>query len=450
MEPFRHHVFVCTQQKPEGVTACAASGSFALLETLGKALQEEGLDDEVQVTTCGCMGLCDEGPVMVVYPEGTWYRKLQPGDVGEIARTHLKNGKVVERLEWKDASAMKTLALDHRDKYRAMVKARDQAGTLPDDLNELIRGYMPSRVVLTALELDVFTAVGSGATAETVAAKLKASPRGAETLLNALASLGLLKKSDGRFECTPASARFFSAGSKDNAQPGLLHTANIWHRWSNLTESVRTGTAVEIEPRSEEHTHNFIAAMHRNASERARLVIKSVGTDGVGRILDLGGGSGAYSIAFAKAAPSVEAVILDVPEVVGLTKDYVERAGVASQVKIRPGDMLASPLESGYDLVMLNAICHMFSPVQNRALLKRAFGALAPGGRLVIQDFILNSDKTAPRHAALFAINMLVGTKEGSSYSEPEYSEWLSEAGFSKVERVRLPGPSDLLVGRKD
>jgi (2Fe-2S) ferredoxin len=168
MEPFRHHVFVCTQQKPEGVTACAASGSFALLETLGKALQEEGLDDEVQVTTCGCMGLCDEGPVMVVYPEGTWYRKLQPGDIGEIARTHLKKGKVVERLEWKDASAMKTLALDHRDKYRAMVKTRDQAGTLPDDLNELIRGYMPSRVVLTALELDVFTAVGSGATAETV------------------------------------------------------------------------------------------------------------------------------------------------------------------------------------------------------------------------------------------------------------------------------------------
>jgi predicted O-methyltransferase YrrM len=190
--------------------------------------------------------------------------------------------------------------------------------------------------------------------------------------------------------------------------------------------------------------------MHRNASERARLVIKSVGTDGVRRILDLGGGSGAYSIAFAKAAPSVEAVILDVPEVVGLTKDYVERAGVASQVKIRPGDMLASPLDSGYDLVMLNAICHMFSPVQNRALLKRAFGALAPGGRLVIQDFILNPDKTAPRHAALFAINMLVGTKEGSSYSEPEYSEWLSEAGFSKVERVRLPGPSDLMVGRKD
>jgi (2Fe-2S) ferredoxin/predicted O-methyltransferase YrrM len=449
MEPFRNHVFVCTQQKGEGVTSCAASGSFVLLEALGKALQAEGLDDEVQVTTCGCMGLCDEGPVMVVYPEGVWYRKLQPADVTEVVGSHLKNGNKVERLEWCDAAAMKTLAIDHRDKYRAMLKARDAAGTLPDDLNDVVRGYMPSRVVLTALELDVFSAVGDGATTADVAGKLKTNERATEALLNAVASLGLLKKIDGRFQCTTATARFFSAGSRDNAQPGLMHTANIWHGWSNLTDIVKSGT-VTRGARSAEGTKDFIAAMHRNASERARLVLKSVGTEGVRRILDLGGGSGAYSIAFAKASPAIEAVILDVPEVVGLTKDYIERAVVASQVKIRPGDMLTSPLDGDYDLVMLNAICHMFSPAQNRAVVKRAFGALAPGGRLVIQDFILNPDKTSPRQAALFAINMLVGTKEGSSYSEPEYAAWLREAGFAHVERVRLPGPSDLMIGRKD
>jgi predicted O-methyltransferase YrrM len=258
----------------------------------------------------------------------------------------------------------------------------------------------------------------------------------------------LLKKVEGRFECTPATTRFFSAGSKDNAQPGLLHTANIWHRWSNLTEVVKSGT-ITRGARSAGTTKDFIAAMHRNANERARLVLKSVGTEGVRRILDLGGGSGAYSIAFAKASPAVEAVILDVAEVVGLTKDYIDRAGVENQVKIRPGVMLSSPLDGGYDLVMLNAICHMFSPAQNRALLKRAFGALAPGGRLVIQDFILNPDKTSPRHAALFAINMLVGTTEGSSYSEPEYAAWLAQAGFTEVNRMKLPGPSDLMIGRK-
>lgn len=448
MEPFRHHVFVCTQQKGEGVASCAASGAFVLLDALGKALQAEGLDDEVQVTTCGCMGLCDEGPVMVVYPEGTWYRKLQAGDVSEIVHTQLKNGKKVERVEWNDAGAMKALAVEHRDKYRAMLKARDQAGTLPDDLNDLARGFMPTRVVLTALELDLFSEVGAGATAASVAAKLKTNERATETLLNAVASLGLLKKTDGRFECTPVTARFFSAGSKDNAQPGLLHTAHLWENWSKLTEIVKSGTVTRA-PRSLKGTKDFITAMHRNAGERARLVLKAVGTEGVRRILDLGGGSGAYSIAFAKASAAIESVILDVPEVVGLTKEYVDRAGVASQVKIRPGDMLSSPLDGGYDLVMLNAICHMFSPEQNRAVLKRAFEALAPGGRILIQDFILNPDKTSPRLAALFAINMLVATKDGSTYSEPEYEGWMREAGFSEVERVRLHGPSDLMVGRK-
>lgn len=448
MEPFRHHVFVCTQQKGEGVTSCAAGGAFVLLDALGKAVQAEGLDDEVQVTTCGCMGLCDEGPVMVVYPEGTWYRKLQAADVSEIVRAHLKSGKKVERVEWTDASAMKTLVIDHRDKYRAMLKARDQAGTLPDDLNDLVRGFMPARVVLTALELDLFSAVDAGATAADVAAKLKTNKRATETLLNAVASLGLLKKSDGRFECTPVTARFFSAASKDNARPGLLHTAHLWENWSKLGEIVKSGT-VTRGPRSKEGTRDFITAMHRNASERARSVVKAVGIEGVRRVLDLGGGSGAYSIAFAKASPAIEAVVLDVPEVVGLTKDYVERSGVARQVKIRPGDMLSSPLDGGYDLVMLNAICHMFSPEQNRALLKRAYAALGHGGRLLVQDFILNPDKASPRLAALFAINMLVGTKEGSTYCEPEYAGWMREAGFSEVERVRLPGPSDLMIGRK-
>ncbi len=449
MEPFRYHIFVCTQQKPEGVTSCAATGAFSLLDELGKALKTEGMDDDVQVTTCGCMGLCDEGPVLVVYPEGVWYRKLQPGDMPEIVRSHLKDGEVVERLRWNDPAAMKTASLDHRDKYRAMVKARDEAGTLPDDLNELIRGYMPNRVVLTALELDVFSAVGCGASAASVAVKLSTSPRATETLLNALASLGLLTKADALYACTPTSARFFTAGSRDNARPGLLHIANIWHRWSNLTESVRTGTAVPTDRRTEAWTGNFISAMDRNANERARLVVKSVGTEGVRRVLDLGGGSGAYSISFAKASPTLNAVILDLPEVVSLTQDYVKHAGLSDRISIRPGDMLTSPLDSGYELVLLNAICHMFSPAENRALLKRAFGALSSGGRVVLQDFILDPNKTSPRHAALFAINMLVGTREGSTYSEPEYSEWLREAGFTDLDRVRIPGPSSLMIGRK-
>jgi (2Fe-2S) ferredoxin/predicted O-methyltransferase YrrM len=462
MEPFRFHIFVCTQQKPEGVPSCPASGSFAVLGALDREIQARGLGPDVQLTTCGCMGLCDEGPVMVAYPAGVWYRRVQPSDVSEIVDTHLSGGKPVDRLVWTDAAAMKAMAVEHSEKFRAAMAAREKAGTLPDRLDQMIGGYWPSRCLLTALELDIFTAVGGGATAEQVGTKVRANARAAGMLLNALVALGLLAKSGDDYKNTPESARFFVQGSKDNHREGLLHIANIWHSWSTLTDAVRSGTRIPTDLRKDdlrkddlrnhardgsEWTRNFIAGMQRNAKDRAPLVVKALGTTGVRRILDLGGGSGAYSIAFAKACPEVQCEILDIPEVVPLTAEYVSQAGVSAQVKLRSGDMLQDDFGSGYDIIMLNAICHMFSEEQNRAIFRRATQALAPKGRLVVQDFILNPDKTGPQQAALFSLNMLVNTDAGASYSEVEYTRWMKAAGFTEVSRVNLPGPSSLIVG---
>jgi (2Fe-2S) ferredoxin/predicted O-methyltransferase YrrM len=449
MEPFRYHVFVCTQIKPEGVTSCCASGSKRVLDALNRETQSQGLENEIQITTCGCLGLCDDGPIVIVYPDGVWYRSVTPADAPEIVSAHLRAGKVVARLEWTDASAMKAKALEHREHVRAALRAREQAGILPEDLDNLIRGYWPSRVMLTALELDLFTAVGDGASAEVVAGRLKASPRATEMLLNAVASLQLLQKTDGIFQNTAASARYFAQPSKDNARGGLLHMVNIWHNWSNLTECVHQGTSVKKEKPAADWTRNFIAAMDRIANERARHLLKALGSDGIRRILDLGGGSGAYSIAFTRAIPGAQAEILDIPEVVPLTEDYVRKAGLADRITVRAGDMLRDGFGRDRDLIFLNAICHMFSEQQNRDLFRRACQALGANGRLVVQDFILEQDKTSPQFAALFALNMLVGTEAGNSYSEPEYADWLHAAGFGEVTRVRLPGPSDLMVATK-
>ncbi len=446
MEPFRHHVFVCAQEKPEGVTCCPASGSLRVLPALHRELGAQGLSNDVQVTTCGCLGLCDDGPIMIFYPEGTWYRKVSPADVPEIVSSHLRAGNVVPRLQWNDPPAMNAAATEHTQKYLAMDKARDEAGILPDDLNEMARSFMPARALLTALELDVFTAVADGASAERVARKIDADPRATEMLLNALVSLKLLEKRDETFFNTAASARFFAQGSRDNARGGLLHTANLWHRWSTLTECVRAGTSVAPGIRGYNWAKTFIAAMDRNARERAGPVVKAVGASGMKRMLDLGGGSGAYSIAFARATPGLTSEILDTSEVVPLAQEYVRNAGLADRVTTRVGDMLHDPLGEGYDMVLVSAICHMFSPEENRALFQRAYAALAPKGQIVVQDFILEPDKTAPRAAALFSLNMLVGTRTGSSHSEPEYASWLSDAGFSDMRRVRLPGPSGLMI----
>jgi (2Fe-2S) ferredoxin/predicted O-methyltransferase YrrM len=456
MEPFRFHLFVCTQQKPEGVPSCPASGSFAVLATLDREIQARGLSSDVQLTTCGCMGLCDEGPVMVLYPSGTWYRRVKPSDVPEIVTAHLRDSRPVDRLVWNDPPAMKAMAIEHGEKFRAAMAARDKAGTLPDRLDQMIRGYMPSRCILTALELDIFTSVGDGASADQVGTKVQANARAVGMLLNALVALGLLTRSgDGDlYKNTAESARFFVQGSTDNHRNGLLHVANIWHRWSTLTDAVRLGTHVPADHNridrdsTPEWTRDFIAAMQRNAKDRALLVVKALGTAGVRRILDLGGGSGAYSIAFAKASSNVQCEILDVPEVVPLTSDYVRQAGVSEQITVRSGDMLRGDFGSGYDLIMLNAICHMFSEEQNRDIFRRAIHALAPQGRLVVQDFILNPDKTGPQHAALFSLNMLVSTEGGASYSELEYTQWMQSAGFAGIQRMNLRGaPSSLIVG---
>ena len=449
MEPFRHHVFVCTQEKAEGVPCCSAAGSFQILNALHRELGSQGLADDVQVSSCGCLGICDSGPVMIVYPEGAWYAKLTPNDVPEIVSSHLRAGEKVTRLERIPDAEMKGEILDHRNKYLAMLKGKDAAGVLPDDLNDMIRGFMPSRAILTALELDVFTAVGKGGSAQQIAAKIQAAVRAIEMLLNVLVSLKLLEKHDGVYTNTPVAARFLAEGSPDSARAAQLHTANLWRRWSKLTDAVRTGTAVES-GHDNGWVNSFIAAMDHGARGRARAVAQAVELNGERRMLDLGGGSGAYSIAFVKAATALHSEIVDMPEVLSITQEHIRQAGLGDRISTRAGDMLSVPLEpAGYDLVLLSAICHMFSPEENRQLLDRAYAALAPHGRLVISDFILDADKTSPRFGTLFALNMLVGTRAGASYSEPEYEQWLKAAGFAASKRVRIPGPVNLMIATK-
>jgi len=452
MEPFRFHVFVCDQQKPEGVPCCAARGSGQVLETLRREVGARGLGDEVQVTMCGSLGLCEHGPNLIVYPEGIWYSGVTPADVPEIVRSHFQANTPVERLTRTDTVALRAEIVNNREKMLAARRAREAAGVLPDDLNDRIRAFQESRVILTALELDLFTAVGDGASAGEVAAKLHTDARATEMLLNALASLSLLIKQKDGFQNSPSSARYFTAGSRDNARPALLHGAHLWHRWSRLTDSVRAGTAValeEIADRGQDWTEAFIAAMHRGASERAPLIVRAVGAENIRRLLDVGGGSGAYSIAFAQANAALRADILDLATVEPIALRHIQEAGVGDRVQVRVGDLTSGQLGEGYDLVFVSAICHMLSPEENLDLLRRCREALSPGGRVVIQDFILEADKTAPRFAAMFALNMLVATRSGSSYSEPEYTAWLGEAGFQEIRHARMPGTTGLMIGSR-
>ncbi|MGE5487538.1 MAG: methyltransferase [bacterium] len=316
----------------------------------------------------------------------------------------------------------------------------------PEELLNTIRAFQESRALLTAIEFDLFTYIAGGATAAQVAARITADPRATEMLLDALTAMEVLEKRGGVYRNSPLAAEQLTG----DARMALMHQVHLWRRWSTLTECVRKGTSVtRDEPRTPDSTEAFIAAMHRNATTRAPEVVKVVDASKVRRMLDVGGGSGAYSIAFARANPELEAELLDLPTVVPIASRHIAAAGLEGRVRLRSGDLKRDDFGSGFDLVLLSAICHMLSVDENRNLLARCAGALRHGGRIVIQDFVLDPDKTSPRFAALFSLNMLVGTERGASYSEPEYRAWLQEAGMREVTRIDLQGGPALMIGTK-
>ncbi len=322
---------------------------------------------------------------------------------------------------------------------------------IPDDLMQTIRGFQESRAILTAIDLDLFTAVGEGGDAPAISRRAGTDARATEMLLNALAALGLLSKQDGVFRNSPAAARYFDSRSPECARMAMMHTVHVFDRWAALTEAVRRGGPVHVD-RAEDRalwTEAFIAAMHYNAAERAHAVVRAVGPEGVRRMLDVGGGSGAYSIAFARANPDLRADVLDRLEVTAIARRHIHAAGLDARITPMEGDLTRDMFGAGYDLVLVSAICHMLAPQENRDLLHRCHEALVPGGRVVIQDFILNPDKAGPKIAALFSLNMLVGTARGSSYSEEEYVDWLTKARFADIRRIPLPGPSHLMLASR-
>ena len=127
----------------------------------------------------------------------------------------------------------------------------------------------------------------------------------------------------------------------------------------------------------------------------------------------------------------------------------MREAGLSDRVTTRVGDLNADDLGAGYDLVLISAICHMNSPAQNADLVRRAARALAPGGRVVVLDHVLEPDRTAPAPGAIFAVNMLVNTEAGGNYTEAEYFGWMRDAGLADVAHVRLPGATGLVVGTR-
>ncbi len=314
----------------------------------------------------------------------------------------------------------------------------------PDSLLALARGFQESRVLLTGAEFDLFTLLArKPLSAEAVAAHLGADLRAIAVVLDALSAMEVLEKKEGLYRTAPA-ASCLSADAPDSLHPMLLHAAALWARWTTLTKRVG-GVPLHERPPAES-LRAFILAMHVVGAPRADRIIAEAGASGARRLLDVGGGPATYTMAFLAASPDLSATLFDLPAVVEIARERLEKAGLLSRVTLVSGDFETDELPPGHDLAWLSAVIHQNGPEQNEALYARIFRALVPGGRLLVRDHVMDDSRTHPRAGALFAVNMLVGTAEGGTYTFDEIRSGLARAGFTRIRLLRSGERMDALV----
>lgn len=310
-----------------------------------------------------------------------------------------------------------------------------------DDLLALARSYQEAAVLTAAAELNLFSAVSSTpATAVELARLRQCDPRSLSLLLDALAALGLLEKSEGAYVLTPGLGAFLTPEGEQSVLAMMQHQASCLRRWAQLARVVQTGQPAQREPgvRGEAGEQEaFIGAMHNISAPAADQVIRAIQPLQFRHLLDIGGASGTWTIAFLRACPKTQATLFDLAPVIAMARQRLTRVGLAEQVRLVAGDFMADPLPTGADLAWVSAIVHQNSRNQNRLLFGKVFAALVPGGRIAIRDILMDENRTRPVMGALFALNMLVATEGGGTFTFNELREDLESAGFGQVAVAR-------------
>jgi 2-polyprenyl-3-methyl-5-hydroxy-6-metoxy-1,4-benzoquinol methylase len=300
------------------------------------------------------------------------------------------------------------------------------------DLRRMWGGFQASRVIMTANELGVFEKLSKPRAAVECARLMKCDSRGTEILLDALAGIGLIKKTRNKYRNTPVCDKYLIKGKPMYQGDILSHTAHIYERWSKLPEVVRTGKPA---PRSAGGFEDFIMGMHNLSISRSPELLKAIGLKGVKTVLDLGGGPGTHAINMAKKG--IDATIFDMPETISIAKRVARREGVKG-IKYMAGDFHYDDIGSGYDLILMSQILHSNSAEENATLMARCADALNPGGTIAVHEFPLDETRTKPPFSALFGINMLVATPGGRTYAPSEIRGWLRSAGLKGIKQTML------------
>ena len=313
-------------------------------------------------------------------------------------------------------------------------------------------GFTRTQVLESGVELDIFTQIGRGHTnSKSLAQAIGASERGVRILLNALVGLRVLEKVGGQYQLTEGARIFLCKDSPAYMGEWLLHVNQLMPAWEHLTEVVRTGVPpkkVEGDGDRGEFFSKLVAGLFTMNAPGAQAAAKAmVGQRSGLRILDIGAGSGVWGIAFAQRDPLARVTLADYPKVLAVATQFVAQHGLANRFEYLAGNFREVDFgREQYDIALLGHICHSEGARNTQTLFQRIRRALKPGGRLLIAEFLVDEERRTETFPLLFAVNMLVNTEEGDTFSMSEMRTWLGEAGFKTVEMLEAPAPSPLIV----
>lgn len=320
---------------------------------------------------------------------------------------------------------------------------------------DTISAYQRTAAIQTAIELELFTAIGEGHdTAAALAERCEAAERGVRILADSLVIMGFLTKDGARYGLTPDTATFL-----DRRSPAYMGGVTEFMLAPTLTDAFRDlaaavrkgGTALAAEGTvTPDHPVwvRFARAMMPMMAMPARQIAELVACDPSRklRLLDIAAGHGIFGIAFAQRYPQLEVVAQDWPLVLEVARENAEKAGVGERYHLLPGNAFEVEYGDSYDLVLLTNFLHHFDIPTCDALLRRIRASLKEGGRVATLEFVPNEDRVSPANAAAFSLVMLATTPRGDAYTFSQLSEMFEHAGFARSELHLLPNMPEQVV----
>ncbi|MDQ3920262.1 MAG: acetylserotonin O-methyltransferase [Acidobacteriota bacterium] len=324
----------------------------------------------------------------------------------------------------------------------------------PIELLELATAYQRAKTLFALVETGLPTLLARGPVPfEEAAAALGLHRVAADRFFNACAALGLLERAGGGVANTPLSARFLVKGETAYLGDFLLkYDQESYPRWNDLTRKLREWrpSATDDEPPAEEDQGVAGMSARHNYSLLVGHALASAYDFSQHRaLLDLGGGTGAYSLALCRAYEHLRALVLDLPHVAELASQYVSASGLSSRVVVLAGDFEEEGLPEGFDVALLADLLSVSSEGTNRELLRKIYERLPEDGAVIISGWILDDTRTAPLVPVLFCLEDINWRAPDVERSASTYAGWLAEAGFVVIAHKEYCPPTSLIVGRK-